>query len=171
MVVKRSENLDVLCRVGVADAGSQQAANVTQSFFRSGLINAAGISTSTFNSSQQWDYPNSWPPMHWIMVQALTTYGGTYWDLHTLVHWLTTIKHRRLYIYLVLTVSQYPPNLQTFAEGAIHHCCMYCLLCQNLSTCARVLLHGIVKVTLVVRVLWMSWVLTWSVSRCPRDSR
>jgi alpha,alpha-trehalase len=62
--------------VGIADAGSEQAANVTQSFFNSGLINSAGISTSTFNSTQQWDYPNSWPPMHWIMVQALNTYGG-----------------------------------------------------------------------------------------------
>ena len=49
--------------VGIADLGSQQAAAVTQSFLKSGLIQVGGISTSTFNSSQQWDFPNCWAPI------------------------------------------------------------------------------------------------------------
>ncbi|KAL3155290.1 hypothetical protein ABBQ32_013074 [Trebouxia sp. C0010 RCD-2024] len=49
--------------VGIADEGSSQAAAVTRSFFESGLIQAGGISTSTYNSSQQWDFPNCWAPL------------------------------------------------------------------------------------------------------------
>ncbi|DBA96181.1 TPA: hypothetical protein ACH3X1_015660 [Trebouxia sp. C0004] len=49
--------------VGLADLGSPQAEAVTKSFFRSGLIQPGGIATSTFNSSQQWDFPNCWAPL------------------------------------------------------------------------------------------------------------
>ena len=49
--------------VGIADVGSAQAAAVTQSFLQSGLIQVGGISTSSFNSSQQWDFPNCWAPI------------------------------------------------------------------------------------------------------------
>ena len=49
--------------VGIAGMGSDQAAAVTQSFLQSGLIQVGGISTSTFNSSQQWDFPNCWAPV------------------------------------------------------------------------------------------------------------
>nr|QOL01196.1 putative extracellular protein TR9_008 [Trebouxia lynnae] len=62
--------------VGIADEGSAQAQAVTQSFFDSGLIQPGGISTSTYNSTQQWDFPNCWAPLQDIMVEALTSYGG-----------------------------------------------------------------------------------------------
>eukprot|EP00891_Asterochloris_glomerata_P003247 jgi/Astpho2/3247/e_gw1.00052.22.1_t len=62
--------------VGMAGPGSEQAANVTQAFFESGLINVAGCTISTFNSSQQWDFPSSWPPTEWMMITALQNYGG-----------------------------------------------------------------------------------------------
>ena len=47
-----------------------------QAFFESGLINGAGCTISTFNSSQQWDFPSSWPPTEWMMITALQNYGG-----------------------------------------------------------------------------------------------
>ena len=47
-----------------------------QAFFESGIINVAGCTISTFNSSQQWDFPSSWPPTEWMMITALQNYGG-----------------------------------------------------------------------------------------------
>ncbi len=49
--------------VGIADLGKPQAEAVTQSFLGSGLIQPGGIATSTFNSTQQWDFPNCWAPL------------------------------------------------------------------------------------------------------------
>lgn len=57
--------------VGIADEGSAQAAAVTQSFLQSGLIQVGGVSTSTFNSSQQWDFPNCWAPIQVGQEQSL----------------------------------------------------------------------------------------------------
>ena len=51
-------------------------ATAVQAFFDSGLINVAGCTISTFNSSQQWDFPSSWPPTEWMMITALQNYGG-----------------------------------------------------------------------------------------------
>lgn len=49
--------------VGIADLGSPQAEAVSQSFLQSGLIQPGGIATSTYNSTQQWDFPNCWAPL------------------------------------------------------------------------------------------------------------
>lgn len=49
--------------VGIADLGSAQAAAVTQSFLQSGLVQPGGVATSTYNSTQQWDFPNCWAPL------------------------------------------------------------------------------------------------------------
>ncbi len=49
--------------VGIADLGSPQAEAVTQSFLHSGLIQPGGVATSTYNSTQQWDFPNCWAPL------------------------------------------------------------------------------------------------------------
>ena len=61
--------------VGIADMGSDQAAAVTQSFLQSGLIQVGGISTSTFNSSQQWDFPNCWAPVQ-VCSRAVQCFFG-----------------------------------------------------------------------------------------------
>ncbi len=49
--------------VGIADLGSPQAEAVTQSFLHSSLIQPGGVATSTYNSTQQWDFPNCWAPL------------------------------------------------------------------------------------------------------------
>ncbi len=56
--------------VGIADLGSTQAQTVTQSFFKSGLIQPGGVSTSTYNSTQQWDFPNCWAPLQASLLGA-----------------------------------------------------------------------------------------------------
>lgn len=32
-----------------------------------------GVPTSTVNSTQQWDYPNCWPPLQAMVIQGLGT--------------------------------------------------------------------------------------------------
>ena len=41
-----------------------------------GLIQAGGVLTSLYNTSQQWDAPNAWPPLQYFVVEGLQTYGG-----------------------------------------------------------------------------------------------
>ncbi|KAK9830431.1 hypothetical protein WJX72_011737 [[Myrmecia] bisecta] len=62
--------------VGIADAGSQQAANATASFLASGLLQPAGVATTLYATGQQWDFPNVWPPLEHIMIEAMQNYGG-----------------------------------------------------------------------------------------------
>ena len=50
---------------------------VLHSLNESGLRFVGGISTSNVNDSQQWDYPNAWPPMQWIMAKAADKYKNS----------------------------------------------------------------------------------------------
>ena len=51
--------------------------NVLRSLNESGLIFVGGVSTTNVNDSQQWDYPNAWPPMQWILAKAAARYNNT----------------------------------------------------------------------------------------------
>ena len=39
------------------------------------LLKPGGLATSTYNTTQQWDAPNGWAPLHWIAIEGLTRYG------------------------------------------------------------------------------------------------
>jgi alpha,alpha-trehalase len=39
------------------------------------LLKDGGLTTSTYNTTQQWDAPNGWAPLHWIAIQGLKRYG------------------------------------------------------------------------------------------------
>jgi alpha,alpha-trehalase len=39
------------------------------------LLKQGGLTTSTYNTTQQWDAPNGWAPLHWIAIQGLKHYG------------------------------------------------------------------------------------------------
>lgn len=39
------------------------------------LLKPGGLATTTFTTTQQWDAPNGWAPLHWIAVQGLKRYG------------------------------------------------------------------------------------------------
>jgi alpha,alpha-trehalase len=39
------------------------------------LLKPGGLTTTTFNTTQQWDAPNGWAPLHWIAVESLRRYG------------------------------------------------------------------------------------------------
>jgi neutral trehalase len=44
---------------------------IFNSFLNSGLHQSGGILTKTFYSGQQWDAPNSWPPLVWFTIEGL----------------------------------------------------------------------------------------------------
>jgi neutral trehalase len=35
------------------------------------LLKEGGLATSTYDTTQQWDAPNGWAPLHWIAIQGL----------------------------------------------------------------------------------------------------
>lgn len=74
--------------VGIADLGSPQAEAVTQSFLGSGLIQPGGIATSTFNSTQQWDFPNCWAPLQ-ASGLTLTTLCAVFVCMCVCMLWLS----------------------------------------------------------------------------------
>ncbi|XP_044742177.1 trehalase isoform X2 [Chrysoperla carnea] len=37
-----------------------------------------GIPTTLYHSGEQWDYPNAWPPLQYIMIMALNSTGNEY---------------------------------------------------------------------------------------------
>ncbi|MGF6545029.1 alpha,alpha-trehalase TreA [Paraburkholderia youngii] len=41
------------------------------------LLKQGGLATSIYNTTQQWDAPNGWAPLHWIAIQGLKRYGRT----------------------------------------------------------------------------------------------
>lgn len=60
---------------GVADPRSSQAVAACNSLATSGLIQAGGVLTSLYNTSQQWDAPNAWPPLQYFVVEGLQSHG------------------------------------------------------------------------------------------------
>ncbi len=60
--------------VGVAtpEQASAVARRIEQDFLQSG-----GLLTSLIESGQQWDAPNGWAPLHWIVIVGLRKYGFT----------------------------------------------------------------------------------------------
>eukprot|EP01018_Ginkgo_biloba_P012503 Gb_29944 [translate_table: standard] len=49
---------------------------VINKFQSSGLLQAAGISTSVLNTGQQWDFPNGWAPSQHIIIEGIATYAS-----------------------------------------------------------------------------------------------
>jgi alpha,alpha-trehalase len=42
---------------------------------QSTLLQPGGLVTTTYNTTQQWDAPNGWAPLHWAAIQGLKRYG------------------------------------------------------------------------------------------------
>jgi hypothetical protein len=53
------------------DDSTMQSNNLVNSLENSNLIQAAGILTTIEDSGQQWDSPNSWPPLVLITIEGL----------------------------------------------------------------------------------------------------
>lgn len=40
------------------------------------LLPPAGIATTLYQTGQQWDYPNGWPPLQHMLIEGAGSYGG-----------------------------------------------------------------------------------------------
>ncbi|WP_248324385.1 alpha,alpha-trehalase TreA [Caballeronia sp. Sq4a] len=58
-----------------AGAAWPERAHATARTVETLLLKPGGLSTTTFNTTQQWDAPNGWAPLHWIAVESLRRYG------------------------------------------------------------------------------------------------
>ena len=71
--------------MGLAEPGSQQAGAALAAFKASRLLGPAGVATTAYNTSQQWDYPNAWPPLQDILIEAFAA-TGTGFTPYSLLH-------------------------------------------------------------------------------------
>ena len=54
---------------------SQERADQAALVVEKELVKNGGLSTTNFESGQQWDAPNGWAPLQWIGIQGLRNYG------------------------------------------------------------------------------------------------
>lgn len=55
-------------------ATTKQAASVA-SILERDFLKQGGLVTTLTNNGQQWDSPNGWAPLHWIVIEGLRNYG------------------------------------------------------------------------------------------------
>lgn len=73
--------------VGIAT--NEQAATVAERLERD-FLKAGGLVTTLINNGQQWDSPNGWAPLHYIVISGLQRYGYTELADAITSRWLTT---------------------------------------------------------------------------------
>jgi alpha,alpha-trehalase len=56
--------------------GASQGDAVTASLQKSGLLQPGGIATTVYETGQQWDFPNGWPPLQHMIIEGLNSNGG-----------------------------------------------------------------------------------------------
>lgn len=81
--------------VGIATTKQAEAVAraIEDEFLRPG-----GLVTTLVENGQQWDAPNGWAPLHWVVIQGLRQYG-----YHSLAD---TIKHRWIRTNMKIYVSE-----------------------------------------------------------------
>lgn len=57
------------------EIASPDQALVLQKVLGDQFLKPGGLTTTIFNSGQQWDAPNGWAPLQWIAVKGLQNYG------------------------------------------------------------------------------------------------
>ena len=59
---------------------------------QSTLLQPGGLVTTTYNTTQQWDAPNGWAPLHWIAIEGLKRYGQDALAQQVGTRFLTDVK-------------------------------------------------------------------------------
>ncbi|KAL4432233.1 hypothetical protein ABPG77_005995 [Micractinium sp. CCAP 211/92] len=60
---------------GATEAGSPEALAAVESLNSSGLFKVGGVATTLTETGQQWDFPNVWPPINWLLIDGLQRFG------------------------------------------------------------------------------------------------
>jgi alpha,alpha-trehalase len=71
-----------------------QAMGIAQRLERD-FLKPGGFVTTTFQTGQQWDAPNGWPPLEWMAIEGLRSYGDLELANKARDRWLTL--NRRTY--------------------------------------------------------------------------
>ncbi|KAL6840748.1 hypothetical protein ACP4OV_029612 [Aristida adscensionis] len=59
-----------------------KSVRIMRSFKASGLLQSAGIAASLMNTGQQWDYPNGWAPLQYLIAEGFVNSGSAQaWEL------------------------------------------------------------------------------------------
>ncbi|AOR23384.1 trehalase family glycosidase [Clostridium taeniosporum] len=66
------------------------------------FLHKGGMVTSLTKSGHQWDYPNGWAPLQWIVIKGLKNYGFEKESIEIALRWIHLctemfIKHGKLY--------------------------------------------------------------------------
>jgi alpha,alpha-trehalase len=64
-----------LCFINVSSESKQAIGKDAAKIIREKLLKAGGVQTSEFNTGQQWDAPNGWPPLEWMTITGLEKCG------------------------------------------------------------------------------------------------
>ncbi|MGB3774104.1 MAG: trehalase family glycosidase, partial [Leeuwenhoekiella sp.] len=54
---------------------TQEQADATALALQEKFLSPGGLSTTLNDNSQQWDYPNGWPPLQWLAIRGLQRYN------------------------------------------------------------------------------------------------
>ncbi|MFT5756821.1 MAG: alpha,alpha-trehalase [Alteromonadaceae bacterium] len=57
------------------------------------FLQKGGVITTLIKSSQQWDSPNGWAPLHWFTAQGLLKYNNQILADEIINRWLSTVKN------------------------------------------------------------------------------
>ncbi len=72
-------------------ADIKQAEQVSQ-VIQKKFLKQGGLITTMIDSSQQWDSPNGWAPLHWFVVQGLLNYQQKPLAITVQQRWLNTVE-------------------------------------------------------------------------------
>ncbi|MBM3072750.1 alpha,alpha-trehalase [Enterobacter sp. RHBSTW-00994] len=75
------------------NAAARDRADKVAAATASRLLKPGGISTTTLNSSQQWDAPNGWAPLQWIAAEGLQNYGHKKAAMDVTWRFLKNVQH------------------------------------------------------------------------------
>jgi alpha,alpha-trehalase len=64
-----------LCFFNQYPESMQQMGTDAAKVIREKLLKAGGVQTTEFNTGQQWDAPNGWPPLEWMTITGLEKCG------------------------------------------------------------------------------------------------
>ncbi|MCW5912216.1 MAG: alpha,alpha-trehalase TreF [Cyclobacteriaceae bacterium] len=75
------------------ELATPEQALAIEKILRDKFLKAGGLTTTIFNSGQQWDAPNGWAPLQWIAYKGLLNYGFDELANEAKTRWLKINDH------------------------------------------------------------------------------
>jgi alpha,alpha-trehalase len=81
--------LPLFCQIATEQQAMEISLKLENSFLKEG-----GLITTLTSSSQQWDAPNGWAPLHWFAVVGLMNYEFDSLSIKIMDRWLATVEQQ-----------------------------------------------------------------------------